>query len=447
MSASGPTDATHFKTIGAAVAAATPGAVIAVDSGTYTESVQIAHSVSIIGKCAANVIIDGGASAIVQGIAVNGANPVSVSGVTIHGMFIGISVEPQGELTLTHSILDNNYGVGISMEQGSATATLDDVVVRNTQGQDEPGFGINEQASSTLKISNTEVTGNHDTAIRVSTSSKLTVTSSVISRTTPYPGYAYGRGLTVQGGGTADVSTTAFIANQENAIVISGATATFSQIVVRDTVMQGGAFGRAIDSFDNGNFTLDSSTITDNNDASVIVTNATATITKSVVQGTKLNASGTFGRGVAVQEASQVTISGCALLQNHESGVAAISASTTLSVTRSFVQGTMFEGNQTTAYGIVGAQGASVTVANSEIDSCAGAGIAYAQAAGIVSSSVVSNNAIGIATTTDITLAQVDSPPAQVVAGTADVTQDTQFIANQTRSVSGAIPLPSEISQ
>ena len=107
--------------------------MIAVDSGIYAESVQISQALSIIGKCPANVIIDGQSGHTVQGIAVNGASPVNVSGITIRGEFIGISVEPKGALALTHSILDTNYGVGISMESGNGTATLDDVVIRDTK--------------------------------------------------------------------------------------------------------------------------------------------------------------------------------------------------------------------------------------------------------------------------------------------------------------------------
>jgi hypothetical protein len=448
VSASGATDATHFTTIGAAVTAATPGAIIAVDSGTYAESVQISQSVSIIGKCPANVIIDGNSGGIVQGVSVNGANPVSISGVTIHGAFIGLSVEPKGVLTLSHSILDSNYGVGISMESGTGNATLDDVVIRNTQGQTEPGFGINEQASSVLKITNSELTGNHDTALRVSTNSKVTVANSVISHTSEYTGYEYGRGLVVQTGGSADVSTTTFFENMENAIVLSGGTAKLSQIVVRDTnMLPGGAYGRGIDAFDNGNFTLDSSTISNNHDVAVIIVNSTATVTKTVVQNTQLNGAGDFGRGFGVQEGAQLTMEGCAILQSHDSGMAIFSTDTVVTISKTFIQGTQFNSDATIAYGIVGIDGPSMTVQNSEIDSCAGTGLAFAGAAGILASSVVSNNSVGIATTDDITLQEDQAAPSQVVANTAIVTQDTQFIANQTRSISGAIPLPATISQ
>ncbi|MEO7111522.1 MAG: right-handed parallel beta-helix repeat-containing protein [Polyangiaceae bacterium] len=448
VSASGSTDATHFTTIGAAVAAASPAAVIAVDSGTYAESVQISQSVSIIGKCAANVIIDGSSGGIVQGVSVNGANPVSISGITIHGAFIGLSVEPKGVLTLSHSILDSNYGVGISMESGTGNATLDDVVIRNTQGQTEPGFGINEQASSVLAITNTELTGNHDTALRVSSNSKVTIANSVISHTSEYTGYEYGRGLVVQSGGSADVSTTTFFENMENGIVLNAATAKLTQIVVRDTnMLPGGAYGRGIDAFDQGNFTLDSSTISNNHDAGIIIVNSTATVTKTVVQNTQLNGSGTFGRGFAVQEGSHLTMEGCAILQSHESGMAIFSANTIATISKTFIQGTLFNGDGTIGYGIVGIDGPAMTVQNSEIDSCAGTGLAFAGAAGILASSVISNNSVGIATTDDITLQEDQAAPSQVVANTAVVTRDTQFIANQTRAISGTIPLPTTISQ
>src|SRR5205823_3841223 len=56
--AAGQIDATHFATIADAVAAAPSGAIIAVESGTYSETVMLKHrKVSIVGRCADKVVM------------------------------------------------------------------------------------------------------------------------------------------------------------------------------------------------------------------------------------------------------------------------------------------------------------------------------------------------------------------------------------------------------
>ncbi|MEO8876706.1 MAG: DUF1565 domain-containing protein, partial [Polyangiaceae bacterium] len=156
VSASGSSDATHFKTISAAVAAARSGAVIAVDSGTYVEQIKIPVPLAIVGKCPASVIVDGNAGEMETGIEVDGTT-VSVSGITIRGARLGISMQLNSALTLTHSILDANLLEGLELEAGMAKASLDDVVIRNTSGS--PGVGSNVQASSELDVTNSEITG------------------------------------------------------------------------------------------------------------------------------------------------------------------------------------------------------------------------------------------------------------------------------------------------
>src|SRR5205085_374296 len=54
-------DATHFKTISAAIDAATAGATVAIESGTYAEEIKIGKSLKLVGRCAEKVVITPGA--------------------------------------------------------------------------------------------------------------------------------------------------------------------------------------------------------------------------------------------------------------------------------------------------------------------------------------------------------------------------------------------------
>ncbi|MEO8798426.1 MAG: right-handed parallel beta-helix repeat-containing protein, partial [Polyangiaceae bacterium] len=322
VAAAGPSDATHFTTIGAAIAAASAGAVIAVDSGTYGENVDITKPISIVGKCPAEVVIDGAKTTGARGVYVDGTTGVAVSGVTITHQTLGVSIAPNSAVGLKHVVLEDNRDVGLALQQGSAKATLEDVVIRGTKEGAEPGFGINAQSGSEITMSDTELVGNQSTAVRVSSSSKATITKSVIRDTAPSKLEAYGRGLVVQTGGSADISTTAFIGNEEVALVLNACTVKLSQVVVRDTLpTPSGDFGRAIDAFDGGNFTADSCSFTSNRDVSIIAVNASATITRSAIQATMPDGNGAFGRGIVLQEAAKLVLSGTAIVGASDAGI------------------------------------------------------------------------------------------------------------------------------
>lgn len=52
-------DSTHFTSIGAALAAAPAGAVIAIESGTYPESLLVQRQVRLVGRCPEQVKVVG----------------------------------------------------------------------------------------------------------------------------------------------------------------------------------------------------------------------------------------------------------------------------------------------------------------------------------------------------------------------------------------------------
>lgn len=443
VAAAGPSDASHFTTIGAALAAASAGAVIAIDSGTYAENVDVTKPVSLVGKCAAEVVIDGAKTTGARGIYVDGTTGVAVSGVTITRQTLGVSLAPNSAVDLKHVVLDGNADVGLALQQGSAKATVEDVVIRGTKAGGEPGFGINLQSGSELTMSDSELVGNQSTAVRVSTSSKATITKSVIRDTTPSALEAYGRGLVVQSGGTADVSTTAFIGNEETAIVLNACTVRLSQVVVRDTLATpNGDFGRAIDAFDGGNFAADSCSFTSNRDVGIIVVNASATISKSVVQATMPDGEGAFGRGITLQEAAKLVLSGTAIVGGSDAGIVAFSEGTTADISGTLVYGVALADE--IGFGLIGIDGPIVHVIGSEFAKCDGVGVGFGGSRASIASSVIAHNVVGLATSDDTTLQEVQSTPDSIGGDTVVVTSDTAFVGNQTRVTAGTLPVPSQ---
>jgi hypothetical protein len=110
-----------YTTIGAAVAAASPGDVIKVKPGTYKESVVISKSLSLQGTNSNNTVID--ATGLPNGIYIDGLdNPglrsVTVSGFTVENAnFEGILVTNADFVTLdSNEVTGNNVSLDINTD-------------------------------------------------------------------------------------------------------------------------------------------------------------------------------------------------------------------------------------------------------------------------------------------------------------------------------------------
>src|SRR5205823_4540257 len=68
----GPIDSTHFHSINAAIGAAAFGETIAVETGTYVEQLVLNGSITLAGRCAEKVALQGPPNAANAGVIVNG---------------------------------------------------------------------------------------------------------------------------------------------------------------------------------------------------------------------------------------------------------------------------------------------------------------------------------------------------------------------------------------
>jgi len=105
-----PANPACYTTIGAAVAAATPGDTINVAHGTYKEQVTLSNSISLVGENRNNTTID--ATGLVNGIYINGtasAPNAGVTDVTVTGFTIenaqteGILVANASNVTISNN--------------------------------------------------------------------------------------------------------------------------------------------------------------------------------------------------------------------------------------------------------------------------------------------------------------------------------------------------------
>jgi parallel beta-helix repeat protein len=107
-----------YATIGAAVAAASPGDEITVEPGTYNEAVVIGKSLSLIGTNYRNTIIDAtglGNGVYVDGLDNPGLSDVLVSGFTIeNAKYEGVLITNASGVTIRDNhVLNNDTGLNI----------------------------------------------------------------------------------------------------------------------------------------------------------------------------------------------------------------------------------------------------------------------------------------------------------------------------------------------
>lgn len=151
-----------YKTIGAAVAAASAGDIVQVQQGTYFEEVTITKSLSLIAAPSAHPVID--ATNLENGIFVNGlsAAPMAgISGVLIKGLdvrnanFEGILVANGVDITIT----DNHvHGNNISLDINDATCPGIEAFETN-EGFD-CGEGIHLMATESSIVTRNEIDQN-----------------------------------------------------------------------------------------------------------------------------------------------------------------------------------------------------------------------------------------------------------------------------------------------
>ena len=151
-------DATHFRTIGAAVATATAGAVIAIAPGEYAESPVLTQSVTLRGTCAQRVRIRGG-------ISVTGQGTFSISGMTLSGDRPGVRLQGGGRTMVEDVVIEASLGAGARVE--GSTLELSRSIVRGSRtfADGSYGRGIDLVEGGTVTVRDSAIVGCHEAGV------------------------------------------------------------------------------------------------------------------------------------------------------------------------------------------------------------------------------------------------------------------------------------------
>ena len=311
VSANGPVDATHFQTVQAAIDAATSGATIAIDAGTYSEALAISTSVHLVGKCAGMVTLQS-PDGTKPGIAVTGSPTSSVDGVTLANHAVGVHVAG-GDITLTNVLITGAIGRGVQVVGGAAHVKSSRI------------YGVSDDVAG------------------------------------------IGFGMDVSGG-TLDVDASAIVKSGVAGINVSDkGKATLHASILRDTDGGAGTDGQGVGAAVSagGNLDLESCAVTKNHVANAVVLDPGSKITAnaSVLRGALTTPSKAYGDGVLVQPGGEIDLAGSTISESAEWGLTSDGPASIVSLANSVVRG----GPAITRGGVAVELGTTLTIDDSSI--------------------------------------------------------------------------------
>ncbi len=349
-------DATHVRTIDAAIAAAAPNATIAVAAGAYSNDLAPAKSVRIVGRCASQVSITA-----TTGISVSGGIDVTVEHLTIAGG--GAGAGGGARLTFRDVIVEGTRGTGVVAKGAGTRLTVERSVVRGGSGP-----GIDTSAGADLALRDSAVTDNVELGVRIAGSaSHGRVERSVVRRTKTTATNDFGVGAIVRDGASAEIVASAIAQNHEIGVVVygKGTRATLTDVSIDDTQTSGETYGRGL-FVDAATATLERVSITRSRDAGIVLEKGGQVVARSVVVADTREGRAGNGLGVVLLEGTNASFSGSAFVANHDAGLSAVGAGTKLALEGSIVSGTRADTVADRGYGIAVESGA-----NAELRSCA----------------------------------------------------------------------------
>ncbi len=429
----GQLDATHFNRIQAALDAAPAGATIAVETGTYAESLTATKAVTLSGRCAERVRVQGASTA--PGLTVTAAG-VAASGLTLSGHLVGAQIQTGGGLTLTDALVADNVkaGVVVSGKVGTVQSALTAVrtVVRGTR-PDAAGtaYGLLVSGGATAALTESALVANPLCGGAVTGSgSALTLTRSIV-RDDASTTNLQSSSLSAQSGGRLELTESAVIASKNTDVTaVDSATRVIAQrTVLRDPVgpaqyqvaffvaqstLEADAValwnhdGVAVLGLDRptaltvknatiaitagrvspgGGFELDEpasltverTAVVNAGRASLLAVGAAkATVRDSLFLGTRegSDASGYMAAGVLANQGPTVLLDGVAIVGSQHEGVSASGEQTKLTITRGIVSDS-YPGTQGgTPMGVIADDGATLELFDSLVANNASFGVA-----------------------------------------------------------------------
>ena len=328
----------------------------------------------------------------------------------------GLDLAFDARATIRRAAFERNAEFGVTSGPDGAHLLLEDAVVRDTRprGLDgRGGRGVEVEAGSVAELARVIVQGNRDVGVfAAGMASRVRLEQAVVRDTASDENQAFGRGLQLQEGASAQVLRTVFTRNRSVGIFAVGApgTAVLTDVAVVDTLSTeaSGRMGRGINGELGAVLDIERAIFRGNRNVSVFAASSAELDAQDlVVRDTEADEDGgLFGRAVTLQAGARGGIVRALFEGNRDVAVTVGLAGTTLSLEDVLIRDTRprvsddgagrglvvqegsttsarrmrLEGNRDIAV-LVGLEGASldmemVTIADTAEQACATAGCA-----------------------------------------------------------------------
>jgi Right handed beta helix region len=311
--------AAPWTTIGEALVAAAPGAMIAITDGVYAEGVDIAFKhVRLWGRCPARVELVGTLPPF---------GPILVR-------------DPEASGTEIHWLAIHGPSTGVALS-GSEDVLLEGVWIHDTSGH---GIVAEDDLGPTGVILRDSLIERVGEAGIGAVGSQVAVERSIIRDVQSLPGEASGVGVTLKRSDPGTASTMVMTASLverclATAIFGEGASVSISESLIRDTFSESGTNvrGRGIEVNSNDgvppNLEMARSVVERNREGGILIIGGTATLDAITVRDTAPTSDG-FGRGLFVQDehpqSASAVVTSSTFSRNEEVGIFATSSDLTL---------------------------------------------------------------------------------------------------------------------
>ena len=331
------TRAAPFVSIREAMAAAPPGAVIALARGRYREAVIIDRGVTLWGGCAAETVIEAPDESM-EAATVTFAGDGGLRGVQVTGPRPGVIIPSGARAELGGVAIAGAKYAGMRVDGGELDASglvISDTVAPSSEGPHGLGLGVN--AGSRVSLRGAVLIRNRMAAIWAREADVALEDVALVGTLMQRNGAEEaGAGLAFIGGVTATLRRVVLIDNRVVALAAfdDGTTLEVTDLVVTGTAPDSnGRYGWGVDVAFGARAHLDRLRIESNTEIGLKAsTRSVVTVADAMVLGTRAGQEGRFGHGIAVQGGATATINRALLGGGEGVGLIAYDAATHVTV-------------------------------------------------------------------------------------------------------------------
>jgi hypothetical protein len=291
-------------TIGEAIAAAPEGAVVAIDSGTYSEALVLDRPITLVGRCADLTVVEGGATVRAS---------AAISGVTLRG---GSGVVGEAPLSLSDVVVEASETAGV--QASGARVRIERTAIRAVRSNPagSRGRGLSAIFGGSIEAIEVHVDDVREGgAAAVGMGSRVSIDRGVITRVRPSAAGNGGEGLIAAFGAEAVASRSLIADSTTSGILIVEATVGASDLVIRDIAAGGGNSGVRVES--GGRFTGERIAVRRAFGAAVLADDpgSIAELSRAVLAETRPDSTG-FAGGAFVAASAELILTGARLEGN-----------------------------------------------------------------------------------------------------------------------------------